>query len=56
MAMPMAVSCDLHNGLSNSTEQKVCVNPDGEKGKIGKSVEYAIISKEQNERFCGNRF
>ncbi len=56
MATFAAVYCDLHNGLSDCTERMVCVNPDGEKVKIGKSVGYAIISKELNERFCGNRF
>jgi len=38
-----AVDCNTYNSLSGSTEQKLCANPDGEQGKIGKLVEYAVL-------------
>ena len=40
----------------NSTERYLCVNSDVDVVKIGKSVEYTITRREQNEEFCGNRF
>lgn len=43
MATFAAVDCNTYNDLSDSTEQKLCANPDGEQGKIGKSVEYAVL-------------
>ncbi|MBO7597653.1 MAG: hypothetical protein J6T70_11480 [Bacteroidales bacterium] len=39
------VSCELYNGLADSTDYYHCVNPDGENVKIGKSVEYAMTRK-----------
>ena len=48
--------CDLCNGLPNSTERYLCVNSDVDVVKIGKSVEYTITRREQNEEFCSNRF
>lgn len=50
MATLAVVDCDLHNGLTDSTEWNVCVNPDGEESKIGKSVGYVVLRRNNNDK------